>query len=167
MSSRPSKTHYASSSSTDSSSPSSSETDLPIRNSMDVQPVASVEVMRCLRCHRHVEATSTDDPASTGMIRVGFNLYYCQKCKGRTQNIDNRQPTVNNRQLLDIWAISFYKRNMDPNPYILRLWRHGSQQPQLATSGNPICATFPCARARAIERTAQTQIPLLYGRSQF
>lgn len=47
---------------------------------MDVQPVASVEVMRCLRCHRHVEATSTDDLAATGMIRVGFNLYYCQKC---------------------------------------------------------------------------------------
>ncbi|KAI1390683.1 uncharacterized protein F4822DRAFT_160733 [Hypoxylon trugodes] len=82
MSSRPSKTHYASSSSldSDSSSPSSSDTDLSIRASMDVQPVASVEVMRCLRCHRHVEATSTDDPASTGMIRVGFNLYYCQKC---------------------------------------------------------------------------------------
>ncbi|KAI1375081.1 hypothetical protein F4677DRAFT_446592 [Hypoxylon crocopeplum] len=82
MSTRPSKTHYASSSSTssDSSSPSSSESDLSIRFSMDVQPVASVEVMRCLRCHRHVEATSTDDPASTGMIRVGFNLYYCQKC---------------------------------------------------------------------------------------
>ncbi|KAI1799764.1 hypothetical protein F4811DRAFT_74687 [Daldinia bambusicola] len=82
MSSRPPKTHYASSSSidTDSSSPSSSDTDLSIRTSMDVQPVASVEVLRCLRCHRHVEATSTDDPASTGMIRVGFNLYYCQKC---------------------------------------------------------------------------------------
>ncbi|KAI1396289.1 hypothetical protein F4819DRAFT_491636 [Hypoxylon fuscum] len=81
MSSRPSTTHYASSSSTDtdSSSPSSSDTDLSIRYSMDVQPVASVEIMRCLRCHRHVEATSTDDPATTGMIRVGFNLYYCQK----------------------------------------------------------------------------------------
>ncbi|KAI1087857.1 hypothetical protein F5B19DRAFT_496933 [Rostrohypoxylon terebratum] len=80
MSSRPPKTHYASSSSTDtdSSSPSSSDTDLSIRISMDVQPVASVEVLRCLRCHRHVEATSTDDPASAGMIRVGFNLYYCQ-----------------------------------------------------------------------------------------
>ncbi|KAI1138541.1 hypothetical protein F5Y05DRAFT_413163 [Hypoxylon sp. FL0543] len=71
MSTRPPKTHYASSSSTDSdsSSPSSSDTDLSTRYSMDVQPVASVEVMRCLRCHRHVEATSTDDPASTGMIR--------------------------------------------------------------------------------------------------
>ncbi|KAI1206316.1 uncharacterized protein F4807DRAFT_463806 [Annulohypoxylon truncatum] len=82
MSTRPPKTHYASSSSTDtdSSSPSSSDTDLSFLSSMDVQPVASVEVLRCLRCHRHVEATSTDDPASTGMIRVGFNLYYCQKC---------------------------------------------------------------------------------------
>ncbi|KAI1658876.1 hypothetical protein F4813DRAFT_388136 [Daldinia decipiens] len=71
MSTRPQKPHYASSSSidSDSSSPSSSDTDLSIRISMDVQPVASVEVMRCLRCHRHVEATSTDDPASTGMIR--------------------------------------------------------------------------------------------------
>ncbi|KAI4864593.1 hypothetical protein F4820DRAFT_448902 [Hypoxylon rubiginosum] len=81
MSTRPSTKHYSSScsSSTDSSSPSSSASDLSIRYGMDVQPVASVEVMRCLRCHRHVEATSTDDPATTGMIRVGFNLYYCQK----------------------------------------------------------------------------------------
>ncbi|KAI1768021.1 hypothetical protein GGR53DRAFT_462774 [Hypoxylon sp. FL1150] len=78
MSSRPSTTHYSSSSSTESSSPSSSASDLSIRYGMDIQPVASVEVMRCLRCHRHVEATSTDDLAAMGMIRVGFNLYYCQ-----------------------------------------------------------------------------------------
>ncbi|KAI0150270.1 hypothetical protein GGR57DRAFT_202186 [Xylariaceae sp. FL1272] len=75
MSTRPATTHYSSSSSTDSSD---SDSSLPL--SMDIRPVASVEVFRCLRCHRHVESTSTDDLASTGMIRVGFNLYYCQKC---------------------------------------------------------------------------------------
>ncbi|KAI0118982.1 hypothetical protein F4814DRAFT_446788 [Daldinia grandis] len=93
MSTRPQKTHYASSSSidSDSSSPSSSDTDLSIRSSMDVQPVASVEVMRCLRCHRHVEATSTDDPASTGMIRVGFNLYYCQKYRDKQTQTDKQR----------------------------------------------------------------------------
>ncbi|KAI1499711.1 hypothetical protein F5X99DRAFT_410755 [Biscogniauxia marginata] len=82
MSTRPSQTHYSSSSSTvSSSSYTSSDSDLSIRTSMDAPPpVASVEVLRCLRCHRHVETTSTDDIASTGMIRVGFNLYYCQKC---------------------------------------------------------------------------------------
>ncbi|KAI1491425.1 hypothetical protein F4809DRAFT_640380 [Biscogniauxia mediterranea] len=81
MSTRPSQKHYSSSSSTvSSSSYTSSDSDLSIRSSMDAPPpVASVEVLRCLRCHRHVETTSTDDIASTGMIRVGFNLYYCQK----------------------------------------------------------------------------------------
>ncbi|KAI3325147.1 hypothetical protein HD806DRAFT_467387 [Xylariaceae sp. AK1471] len=72
---RPSSTQYSSSSST-----SSSDSDSSFRLSMDIRPVASVEVLRCLRCHRHVETTSTDDLASTGMIRVGFNLYYCTKC---------------------------------------------------------------------------------------
>lgn len=44
------------------------------------RPIASVEVFRCMRCARSVEATTTDDPASTGMIRVGTNIYYCQRC---------------------------------------------------------------------------------------
>ncbi|KAI0015973.1 hypothetical protein F4780DRAFT_783679 [Xylariomycetidae sp. FL0641] len=47
---------------------------------MEAQPVASVEVLRCLRCHRHVETTTTDDITASGMIRIGLNLYYCQKC---------------------------------------------------------------------------------------
>ncbi|KAI1076611.1 hypothetical protein F5B20DRAFT_584034 [Whalleya microplaca] len=84
MSTRPSATHYDSSSSSvsvSSSSYSSSDSDLSLRTSMDAQPVASVEVLRCLRCHRHVETTSTDDLASTGMIRIGTNLYYCQRCR--------------------------------------------------------------------------------------
>ncbi|KAI8626296.1 hypothetical protein F5Y19DRAFT_478663 [Xylariaceae sp. FL1651] len=74
-STRPANNHYSSSSSS-----SSTDSEGSYRLSMDVRPVASVEVLRCLRCHRHVETTSTDDLASTGMIRVGFNLYYCQKC---------------------------------------------------------------------------------------
>ncbi|KAI0196758.1 hypothetical protein EV127DRAFT_87044 [Xylaria flabelliformis] len=72
---RPAATQYSSASSS-----SSSVSDASFRLSMDARPVASVEVLRCLRCHRHVETTSTDDLASTGMIRVGFNLYYCTKC---------------------------------------------------------------------------------------
>ncbi|KAI0814400.1 hypothetical protein GGR55DRAFT_631689 [Xylaria sp. FL0064] len=72
---RPSTTQFSSSSSS-----SSTDSDASYRLSMDARPVASVEVLRCLRCHRHVETTSTDDLASTGMIRVGFNLYYCTKC---------------------------------------------------------------------------------------
>ncbi|KAK8062752.1 hypothetical protein PG997_014849 [Apiospora hydei] len=44
------------------------------------RPIASVEVLRCMRCARSVEATSTDDPASTGMVRVGHNIYYCDRC---------------------------------------------------------------------------------------
>ncbi|KAI0540075.1 hypothetical protein GGR58DRAFT_523237 [Xylaria digitata] len=76
---RPVTTKYSSSSST-----SSTDSDTSYRLSMDVRPVASVEVLRCLRCHRHVETTSTDDLASTGMIRVGFNLYYCTKCAAAT-----------------------------------------------------------------------------------
>ncbi|KAI0001401.1 hypothetical protein F4779DRAFT_622427 [Xylariaceae sp. FL0662B] len=86
MSTRPSTKHYDSASSTSSSrSYSSSDSDLSIRSSMDAQPVASVEVLRCLRCHRHVETTSTDDLASTGMIRIGTNLYYCQRKDPQTQ----------------------------------------------------------------------------------
>ncbi|EPE07811.1 hypothetical protein F503_00533 [Ophiostoma piceae UAMH 11346] len=43
-------------------------------------PVASVEVLRCMRCARTVETTSTDDMASSGMVRVGHNIYYCDRC---------------------------------------------------------------------------------------
>jgi hypothetical protein len=51
------------------------------RHSMDSQrPVVSVEVLRCLRCARAVEATSTDDASASGMVRVGHNIYYCHRC---------------------------------------------------------------------------------------
>jgi uncharacterized protein with PIN domain len=42
--------------------------------------VVSVEVLRCLRCARSVETTSTDDVSSTGMVRIGTNIYYCDRC---------------------------------------------------------------------------------------
>ncbi|KAG5952176.1 hypothetical protein E4U13_005398 [Claviceps humidiphila] len=44
------------------------------------RPVASVEILRCMRCARSVEATSTDDVSSTGMVRIAHNLYYCERC---------------------------------------------------------------------------------------
>ena len=48
---------------------------------MDVrQPVASVKVLRCMRCAKMQEATSTDDIAATGMVRIGEGIYYCQRC---------------------------------------------------------------------------------------
>ena len=52
------------------------------RHSMDSvqRPVVSVEVFRCMRCAREVEATSTDDATSAGMVQVGHNIYYCHRC---------------------------------------------------------------------------------------
>jgi uncharacterized protein with PIN domain len=44
------------------------------------QPVASVEILRCMRCARAVETTSTDDASSMGMVRIAHNLYYCERC---------------------------------------------------------------------------------------
>ncbi|KAG8675945.1 hypothetical protein FPOAC1_001940 [Fusarium poae] len=43
-------------------------------------PIASVEVVRCMRCARSVEATSTDDVSTMGMVRIAHNLYYCERC---------------------------------------------------------------------------------------
>lgn len=43
-------------------------------------PVASVEVLRCMRCARSVEATSTDDMSTIGMVRISHGLYYCDRC---------------------------------------------------------------------------------------
>lgn len=43
-------------------------------------PLASVEVWRCMRCGCAVETTSTDDISDAGMIRIGYNLNYCQRC---------------------------------------------------------------------------------------
>ncbi|KAL6863251.1 hypothetical protein ACO1O0_003496 [Amphichorda felina] len=69
-----------------SSSCSSSDTDLSSSSAVSVGmdtvqiPVASVEVLRCMRCARSVEATSTDDASSMGMVRIAHNLYYCERC---------------------------------------------------------------------------------------
>ncbi|KHO00561.1 uncharacterized protein MAM_01339 [Metarhizium album ARSEF 1941] len=77
---------FGSSSSASSESGLSTESYPPTsyRNSMDSSaprpPVASVEVLRCMRCARSVEATSTDDVSSTGMVRIAHNLYYCERC---------------------------------------------------------------------------------------
>lgn len=49
-------------------------------DSTATRPVASVEVLRCMRCARSVEATSTDDVSATGMVRIAHNLYYCERC---------------------------------------------------------------------------------------
>ncbi|QUC21690.1 uncharacterized protein UV8b_05933 [Ustilaginoidea virens] len=75
---------YRSSSSASSESGCSTATS-PVagyRHSMDPapRPVASVEILRCMRCARSVEATSTDDLSTTGMVRIAHNLYYCQRC---------------------------------------------------------------------------------------
>ncbi|KFH40986.1 hypothetical protein ACRE_083080 [Hapsidospora chrysogenum ATCC 11550] len=89
MPSRPSSQHFESSSSCSSSdsdlsssSAASSSTATGYRHSMDTvqRPVASVEVLRCMRCARSAEATSTDDASSLGMVRIAHNLYYCERC---------------------------------------------------------------------------------------
>jgi hypothetical protein len=33
-----------------------------------------------MRCARSVEATSTDDIRTMGMVRIAHNLYYCDRC---------------------------------------------------------------------------------------
>lgn len=76
--------HYGSSSSSGSDSDLSS-TDASAsgyRHSMDSaqRPIVSVEVLRCMRCARSVEATSTDDLSAMGMVRIAHNLYYCERC---------------------------------------------------------------------------------------
>ncbi|KAM4061576.1 hypothetical protein HRG_007255 [Hirsutella rhossiliensis] len=82
----------SSSSTSSSSSASSSDSDLTtdassasFRHSMETatrrpRAIASVEVLRCMRCARAVETTSTDDISTMGMVRIAHNLYYCQRC---------------------------------------------------------------------------------------
>ncbi|KAH7243852.1 hypothetical protein B0J15DRAFT_565210 [Fusarium solani] len=83
---RPSSQHYGSSfspsTSSDSNIASESASAAGYRPTMDsVQlPIASVEVLRCMRCARSVEATSTDDIGAMGMVRIAHNLYYCERC---------------------------------------------------------------------------------------
>ncbi|KAM3512192.1 hypothetical protein MY11210_004180 [Beauveria gryllotalpidicola] len=43
-------------------------------------PSASVQVLRCMRCARAVETTTTDDITAAGMVRISHNLYYCERC---------------------------------------------------------------------------------------
>ncbi|EXK24950.1 hypothetical protein FOMG_18356 [Fusarium oxysporum f. sp. melonis 26406] len=85
-SSRPFNQHYCCSS----SSNSASDSDIAAESASAVSyglgmdsiqlPVASVEVLRCMRCARSVEATSTDDISAMGMVRIAHNLYYCERC---------------------------------------------------------------------------------------
>jgi hypothetical protein len=44
------------------------------------RPPVQVTVIRCLRCARGEEITSTDDPSLSGMIKIGTNIYYCSRC---------------------------------------------------------------------------------------
>ncbi|EXK24907.1 hypothetical protein FOMG_18397 [Fusarium oxysporum f. sp. melonis 26406] len=85
-SSRPFNQHYC----YFSSNPASSDSDIAAESasavayglSMDsIQlPIATVKVLRCMRCARFVEATSTDDIGAMGMVRIAHNLYYCERC---------------------------------------------------------------------------------------
>lgn len=76
-SARPKPRHGSASS----SSSSSTSSDPGSAHSMDVrQPVASVRVLRCMRCAKMQEATSTDDAAACGMVRIGEGIYYCERC---------------------------------------------------------------------------------------
>lgn len=72
----PSSSHSSRHGSASSDSSSSSDYTMdPIR-----APVASVKVLRCLRCAKMQEATSTDDISACGMVRIGEGIYYCQRC---------------------------------------------------------------------------------------
>ncbi|KAK4127987.1 hypothetical protein N657DRAFT_566772 [Parathielavia appendiculata] len=79
-------------SSSSASSYSTSDPDLPssnttasgssARHSMDsaIRPPVHVAVIRCLRCARAEEMTSTDDLSMSGMVQIGTNIYYCSRC---------------------------------------------------------------------------------------
>ncbi|RFU78198.1 hypothetical protein TARUN_4026 [Trichoderma arundinaceum] len=72
--------NFASASSSDSDVPSSSSASSSSRPRMDSnpRPIASVLVLRCMRCARSAETTTTDDASTAGMVRISHNLYYCQ-----------------------------------------------------------------------------------------
>ncbi|EHK19684.1 uncharacterized protein TRIVIDRAFT_186944 [Trichoderma virens Gv29-8] len=67
--------NFASASSSDSDVPSSSA-----RMDSNPRPIASVLVLRCMRCARSAETTTTDDASTAGMVRISHNLYYCERC---------------------------------------------------------------------------------------
>ncbi|KAF3771204.1 hypothetical protein M406DRAFT_320674 [Cryphonectria parasitica EP155] len=80
-STRPPKKSFSSSSSCSSSDSDFSSSS--VRVSMD-RPVVSIEIIRCMRCAREVEMTSTDSPSMYGMIPVGTGIFYCDKCARAT-----------------------------------------------------------------------------------
>lgn len=43
-------------------------------------PIATVQILRCMRCARAAEMTTTDDASTAGMVRVSHGLYYCDRC---------------------------------------------------------------------------------------
>ncbi|ETR99522.1 hypothetical protein M419DRAFT_26005 [Trichoderma reesei RUT C-30] len=67
--------NFASASSSDSDVSSSS-----VRMDANPRPIASVLVLRCMRCARSAETTTTDDASTAGMVRISHNLYYCERC---------------------------------------------------------------------------------------
>ncbi|KAH8128106.1 hypothetical protein ACSS6W_009683 [Trichoderma asperelloides] len=67
--------NFASASSSSSGVPSSSA-----RMDSNPRPSASVLVLRCMRCARSAETTTTDDASTAGMVRISHNLYYCERC---------------------------------------------------------------------------------------
>ena len=74
-------TSYGSASSTTSDSDSSSAASATgFTMDSSAPPSASVQVLRCMRCARAVETTTTDDLSSAGMVRISHNLYYCERC---------------------------------------------------------------------------------------
>ncbi|KAJ3473886.1 hypothetical protein NLG97_g10085 [Lecanicillium saksenae] len=75
---------YGSASSSSSTSSDSDSASATSSNGFTMEsahpPVASVQVLRCMRCARAVETTTTDDIAAAGMVRISHNLYYCERC---------------------------------------------------------------------------------------
>ncbi|KAK5995912.1 hypothetical protein PT974_04331 [Cladobotryum mycophilum] len=73
--------HFGSSSASSSDSDSSPAVSSH-RSRMDPspRPIASVLVLRCMRCARSAETTTTDDASTAGMVRISHNLYYCERC---------------------------------------------------------------------------------------
>jgi hypothetical protein len=79
--------------STSSSSSSTSSLNSSPRYAMERgrQETTTVEIMRCSRCAKTVEAiarrssdgttrVSSSDASASGMVRFGHNLYYCDRC---------------------------------------------------------------------------------------
>ncbi|KAK0636252.1 hypothetical protein B0T17DRAFT_485410 [Bombardia bombarda] len=83
MSSHRPKAQYLGSSSSASSSYSASDSDLSSVSGYSMgssQTPVQVSTLRCLRCARAEEITSTDHPSSSGMVQIGTNIYYCNRC---------------------------------------------------------------------------------------